>query len=261
MLILPDRAHIQESLGLSQEYGLGFEYNDFYMGMDDQSAIDECAAFYLENRPPRPCTMHGAFYDVAVASVDEQIRAVSQRRVKQSVEICRRLGAKAAVFHTNTIPGLANLPAYAEPWLNGNALFYSELLEANRDVGVYIENMFDQTPELLRRLAERLADHPNFGVCLDFAHASISPTGIERWFEALAPYIQHCHINDCDGIGDLHWPLDRGALNIPRFIELLEKYGVTASVVIEVKGADAQRGSLEYLRRHAGLSQRVVDGY
>lgn len=247
MLIIPDRERLGESLALAREYALGFEYNDFYVGMDDEAAIDELVALFVRNRPQRPCTVHGAFYDIAVGSLDGRIRAVSRQRVRQSVEIARRLGARAAVFHTNTIPNL-NLPAYCDVWLEENARFYAEVLEANPDVGVYIENMFDFTPDLLRRLAERLAQYRNFGVCLDFAHACLSPTPIERWIEALSPHVRHCHLNDCDGLGDTHWPLGRGALDIPGFFGLMEKYRVRSTILLEIKGIEAQRESLEYLR-------------
>jgi sugar phosphate isomerase/epimerase len=122
------------------------------------------------------------------------------------------------------------------------------LLETNRDVRIYIENMFDQTPELLQRLAQKLSAHPNFGVCFDLAHASITATPVEHWVGALAPYIRHCHLSDCDGQSDCHWPLGRGVLDFPRFFELLRRHRIKASLVIEVEGIEAQRKSLAYLK-------------
>jgi len=253
MLIIPDKARIEESLSLARQYGLGFEYNDFCTGMDDLAAIDELIALFVKNKPERPCTLHGAFYDIAVGSLDGQVRAVSRQRVRQSVEICGKLGARAVVFHTNTIPNL-NLPAYCDMWLEENARFYAGVLEANPDIGIYIENMFDFTPDLLCRLADRLAGHPNFGVCLDFAHACLSPTPIERWVDALKPHIRHCHLNDCDGRGDSHWPLGRGVLDIPGFFALLEKHRIKSTLLLEIRGTQNQRESLEYLRSR-GLTE------
>ena len=253
MLIIPDRERIEESMALSREYGLGFEYNDFCTGMDDFAAIDDLIALFLRHKPEHPCTVHGAFYDIAVGSVDGQIRALSRQRVLQSVEICGRLCARAVVFHTNAIPNL-NLPAYCEQWLEENARFYAGVLASNPDIDLYIENMFDFTPDLLRRLADRLANHPNFGVCLDFAHACLSPTPIEQWVEALKPYIRHCHLNDCDGRGDTHWSLGRGALDIPGFFQLLEKYRVKSTLLLEIRGIENQRESLEYLKAR-GLTE------
>lgn len=249
MLIIPEYSRMEESLKLAREYALGFEYNDFYLNMDDGAAIEEKVARWRENLPPRECTLHGAFFDIAVGSADAQIRAVSQNRVLQSVEICKKLGARAVVFHTNTIPGFRS-PSYRANWLESNAAFYAEVLAANRDVSIYIENMFDEDPELLRQLSERLTDNPNYGVCFDFAHASLSKASVERWLEALAPYLKHIHFNDCDGLEDSHLPLGRGTLNIPAFLALLRRYRFAGSMLIEVNGIERQRECLSYLRAH-----------
>ena len=128
---------------------------------------------YLRNPPPERCTLHGAFFDIAVGSADAKIRAISRRRITQSIEIAKKLKARAVVFHTNTIANFHS-HAYQESWLNENAAFYSDMLRENREIDLLIENMFDDTPELLLRLSERLSAHPNYGVCLDFAHASLS---------------------------------------------------------------------------------------
>lgn len=249
MLIIPDYSKIDESLKLAREYALGFEYNDFYLNLDDTAAIEEKIALYRRNLPPCGCTLHGAFYDVAIGSIDAQIRAVSRQRIEQSVEICKQLGARAVVFHTNTIANFRSQP-YCENWLEENAAYYSSVLQQNPEMDLYIENMFDQTPDLLKKLAERLSVYPNFGVCLDFAHACLSQTKIERWVEPLAPYIKHMHLNDCDGLEDSHLALGKGVLDIPGFFALLEQYRVAGNILLEVKGTENQRVSLDYLRAH-----------
>jgi sugar phosphate isomerase/epimerase len=254
MLILPDLKSIAESLALASEYNLGFEYNDFYANLDDTAAIEKNVELYRNNKPLQPCTLHGAFYDIVVGSLDPQIRAVSRYRVRQSVEIGQKLGVQAVVFHTNTIPYL-DLPEYSDSWLESNAQFFSQILEDNRDIHIYIENMFDFSPELLLRLSERLSGNPNYGVCLDFAHACLSPTKIEKWVETLAPYIKHIHINDCDGTSDSHFALGRGVLDIPGFFVRIAQYNLKATLLIEVRGIDNQKKSLEYLRTHGLLEK------
>ena len=61
---------------------------------------------------------------------------------------------------------------------------------------VYVENMFDDEPDLLLALAKELSDVPHFGVCLDFAHAYLSKNTTPGWNNALRPYTRHLHIND-----------------------------------------------------------------
>jgi sugar phosphate isomerase/epimerase len=66
--------------------------------------------------------------------------------------------------------------------------------------------------------------------------------------EQLSPYIRHVHINDCDGREDGHLPLGRGVLDIPAFFGLLEQNQINSSILLEVKGVENQRESLDYLR-------------
>lgn len=249
MLIVPDKNQLQESLGLAERFGLGFEYNDFYHDLDNISMIDSTVLLYQKNKQPLHRTLHGAFYDIIVGSMDDKIRTVSRERIQQSLGIGKRLCADAVVFHTNFNP-LLNFPGYIEQWLNENTLFYAQLLENNKDMNVFVENMFDFTPNLLAELASRLQQYPNFGVCLDLAHSCISPTPLEIWLDMLAPYIRHCHINDCDGLHDLHLPLGQGVLDITGFFGLLEKYRLTPSILLEVTGTAQQVKCIDFLIDH-----------
>ena len=72
--------------------------------------------------------------------------------------------------------------------------------------------MFDEEPELLRRLADDLSDGPRFGVCYDMAHAYLSQTPLTEWNQALLPYVRHLHINDNDKTQDTHRPVGSGSL-------------------------------------------------
>ena len=46
--------------------------------------------------------------------------------------------------------------AYQNRWVELNAKAYLELIEEFKDLEIYIENMFDLDPYLLRRLMERI---------------------------------------------------------------------------------------------------------
>ena len=70
--------------------------------------------------------------------------------------------------------------------------------------------MFDEAPDVLLQLAEGMKECANFGVCLDYAHASISKTAAQEWMKTLAPYIRHMHINDNDLKNDLNKVMKEG---------------------------------------------------
>lgn len=71
-----------------------------------------------------------------------------------------------------------------------------------------------------------------------------------EWIETLSPYIRHIHINDNDLQNDLHLAVGRGTLDWQEFDSLIREYQVEAPVLVEVNGYEAQRESLQYMKKH-----------
>lgn len=251
LYLVPDRRDMERMCGLARTYGCAFEYNDFYLArvLDDAEGQDEIIAGYSAYRDSfQEDTMHGAFLDVTVHSSDPLIRDASMLRIRQSMEIARRMGLRGVVFHTGRLAGFRE-KNYLANWRDVNAAFFTELAGQYPDQQIYMENMFDEAPDILAGLAERMQGVENFGVCLDYAHAMLSGRPGQEWIEALAPYIRHIHINDNDLENDLHRPVGSGSLNWQEFDWLVRKYHINAPVLIEVSGYEAQKQSLEYMRQ------------
>ena len=253
MMIIPQKDSIAGFVQLSEEYGCGFEYNDFFIPalLDDEEELDKRVKLYTmdENRPAFS-TVHGAFFDVTVFSDDPRIREVSDLRVTQSLDVAKRLGAEAVVFHTNYIPNF-KLDSYVDGWVDKNAEYWGAKLKQYPTLNIYIENMFDTDYEPLVRLAEKMKSYSNFGICLDYAHAQVfgDEADIDKWVKALAPYVRHLHINDNDFKKDLHLAVGSGRINWQHFKAYYEQYMSGASVLLEVSGIDRAKQSLEYIRQ------------
>ena len=247
-LIIPDRHHMEESLALAGKYNLGFEFNDFFTPkmLDNPEKCEKVAKLYDSMEMPEVLTSHGDFFDVIVFSADSKIAELSRMRVRQSMEIAKRVKAGAVIFHTNYEPFLT-AELYRENWRIKNEEFFREICEEYPDINVYMENMFDQTPDELRLLAQRMSDVDNFGVCLDYAHAYISATAVSVWVKELAPYIRHVHINDNDGENDLHLAVGEGVINWKKFLNLKNEYFPDATILVETTPLDKQAKSLEFM--------------
>lgn len=130
-----------------------------------------------------------------------------------------------------------------------NAVYWSEKLLKYPDIQIYMENMFDDTPELLAGLAEELKGYKNFGACFDYAHAHVfgNPDEIGLWVQTLAPYVKHLHINDNDFGQDLHLSVGDGKIDWKMFKNYYENYFPEATVLIEVNGMEKIRKSLDFL--------------
>ncbi len=250
--IIPDRAEMETSLRLAEEYGCAFEYNDFYIPsvLDDRKKQEEIIELYAKYRSDfSEDTMHGAFFDVTIHSSDPLIRDASILRVRQSMEIAKRMGMKGVVFHTGRLAGFRS-ESYLELWHETNLRFFMELAEEYPQQQIYMENMFDEAPDVLARLADAMKEVENFGVCLDYAHAALTDCSQREWVQALAPYIRHMHVNDNNFSDDLHQPVGDGQIDWKEYDSLMRQYQIASTVLIEVRSCNGQEKSLQYMGQH-----------
>ncbi|MBQ9136030.1 MAG: sugar phosphate isomerase/epimerase [Lachnospiraceae bacterium] len=249
LLIIPDKNQMESCLGLAKEYNLGFEYNDFFEPdvLDDNAKLKELIEGYTRYDLPAYTTVHGAFFDVLPFSIDRKIREIAELRVEQSIETAKRLGAKAVIFHTNYNPFL-NTKEYVKAWLDTNTAYWRGVLARHADMNIYLENMFDTTPDVLEVLSDNLSEYRNYGVCLDYAHAFLSHKEPEVWAKKLGRFVKHIHINDNDGVSDLHLAWGDGKINRHKFYECYEKYMKNATILLETSRMVNKIRSLEMLR-------------
>lgn len=248
--VIPDPGKMEESERLARELGLQFEYNDFIFPsfMDDEAAVEQRIADYRKlSHDFSKDTMHGAFFDVTVFSFDGRIREVSLLRMRQSMEVARKLGLRGVVFHGNHCPFLHG-ELYDNNWIKCTEETIRELAKDYPDIEIFMENMFDDTPEMLVRLAERLEDVENFGICLDYSHAQLASKDGKLWFKALAKYIRHMHVNDHCFAGDVHMVPGTGMTDWEEFFHLKEKYAPEATVLCEVTGLEKAERGIDFLK-------------
>ncbi len=250
LLIIPDRKNIAYSLMLAEKYSLGFEYNDFFIPqvLDNAENSDRIIGEYTSVKLPEYCTLHGAFFDVIPFSLDEKIKEISNLRIEQSIAVAEKIGAKAVVFHTNYNPFL-NSETYINSFVEANSAYWDSVLKRHKSISVYLENMFDTAPDIMARISERLCENANFGICLDYAHAALSPVQPKTWAETLGKYVKHIHINDNDGISDLHLAWGAGSIDTSDFYRCYEKYMSSATVLIETNAKESIIASLERLKK------------
>ena len=235
--IIPNLKELDKAIKYSNEYNLGFEYNDFFIPklLDNEYELNNALNVY-KNLNRTNDTFHGVFFDICLNSNDEKIRKISEERVEESIKQALLLNCKGVVFHTNYIDFMASSKIYRESYLKLNSEFYIKM--ANKyNINIYIENMFDQTPDMLFELVER-CNHKRINVCLDFAHANISKTPIDEWFYKLKKYIKHIHLNDNDGLVDSHSEIGKGNIDFKNVKKLISELNDDTSILIEISDID-----------------------
>lgn len=253
-MIVSRLERLEEYKQIAQEYSIAFEINDFYEPeiLDSEEKVQQIICAYQQVGIPEGSTMHGAFLDVTVFSQDRLIRQVSEKRMQQSMDIARQLGVKGVVFHTNCNPLLSDTE-YDNTVVKRTVAVLEKLLRSYPEVQIYLENMFDTTPEILLRISKALKEYTNYGVCLDYAHASIYGDSIGNWVQELAGVVRHLHINDNDLHKDLHLAVGDGQIDWEEFSRYYQKYFKECSVLVETTLPENQRKSLEYIGQLEGL--------
>lgn len=249
--IIPDIRNMEETESFAREHGLCYEYNDFFLPtvLDDEKVIQERMEAY--RRLGRDCskdTMHGAFYDVTIFSSDRKIREISMLRMRQSMQIAYELGLRGVVFHGNYMPFLRG-KSYDSNWLKYTEEAVRCLLSEYSGVEIYLENMFEDSPELLGILAERLSDAKRFGICLDYSHAALTSGALEPWFVRLSAFIRHMHVNDHCFEGDAHLIPGEGKTDWAEYRRLKQQYAPDATVLCEVTGIEAAKRAVDFLKK------------
>ena len=248
--LIPDIYNLEKTMELAKEYEASFEYNDFFLPqvLSDEEELKRRIHIYKSlDRDRSRDMLHGAFLDITIHSQDEKIRKVSEERVRQSLSIAEEIGIRGVVFHANLIAGYYS-EIYLQGWLSASIHFWKQMLKEFPSLEIYIENMFEDRVEDLKKLAEAMKEDPRFGICLDYAHNQLYGKDKKDWIKELAPYISHCHINDNDLYDDRHWEIGTGKLDWNVFTQKMEENGISPSVLIEVKDLNAWQTSMTFLK-------------
>lgn len=249
--IIPDINRIEESMSLAREYGAAFEYNDFFFPnvYEDKEEVERRIGIYRSlNRDRESDTLHGVFFDISTNSRDSLIRNHSRELVEYSMKVAEELECKGVVFHTGLLAGL-NTKEYVDDWIGQTTEFLQELSEKHPGTMIFVENTFERTPEPFERLMENFAANDRVKLCLDYAHAILTPTSVEEWADAFAHKIGHIHVNDNDLKSDLHLAPGSGIIDYDRFFEVMKPFLEKSEIntLIEVSGIESQKKALAFL--------------
>jgi sugar phosphate isomerase/epimerase len=238
----------EHELRCADQYGVGAEIQTFsfpqYLDQDSPKLVDKIAKQVA--RLKGPIGYHGPFIDTIHHSPDPEIREVSRVRYLRAFDMAEALGARYILFHSQFNP-VIRVPVYKKAYHENSLRFWPELIEEAeiRKMPIYIENMFDDSPEPARRVADAL-NSPYFKLCLDVAHAIIHSTrDISEWIDGCGEHLRHIHVNDCMGTMDDHLGLGQGVLDLPRAFRLLKKTKAPLTYVLETGKNTA--ASMKYL--------------
>mgnify|MGYP001592514849 FL=1 len=217
------------------------------------AVLDQIERHDLENLLERldwnpKLTLHAPFMDMNPGAVDPMVRSATQVRFRQLVNVAAILKPRAAVFHAAY--DRWRYSGRKDVWLDYSIETWRKVMDSASRTGlrVAVENVFDEDPEALRMLIEKI-DSPDFGFCFDTGHFNIfSTVPMEKWFQALGRHLIEVHLHDNDGTADSHWALGRGTVEIEKFFSLMNSHAPVPVFTIEAHDKDDIETSLNRVR-------------
>ena len=216
-------------------------------GLADSGVVVVCAS--LGRGLPEGHTLDAA---------DAQVRRTTLSLVERQISDAARLGATAAYIVPGTQADETSLTYFAE------SCTLLAAFAAGRMVQLCLEHVPGRTLPTAAATLEFLQclAHPNLALLLDVGHCLISGENIADVVRRANPRLGHIHLDDNDGVGDLHWPLLTGRLTDRHLRDLFAalqtaNYGGALSLELKPGHADpvsALQQSKRVVEQAAGWS-------
>ncbi|MBQ8881229.1 MAG: sugar phosphate isomerase/epimerase [Oscillospiraceae bacterium] len=215
----------------AREYGFGLEIAEYCTAwnMDEKfTGVDKTVKQKLEGMPA--CLLHAPYNELFPCAIDKKARALAAERYRQATHLAKGYGATKVIIH-----GGYNPKIYYPIWyVEQSVLFWKEFLKADSGVEIVLENVLEETPDMLLDIVKGV-DDPRLRLCLDIGHVNAySSVSVTDWLEAWAPYLSHFHIHNNDGSRDQHNGLADGTISIKELLLQAEKLCPQATYTLEL---------------------------
>jgi sugar phosphate isomerase/epimerase len=190
----------------------------------DAGVLVGCAA--VGRAPPAGCSLDAA---------DVEARRQAVECVRRQLTDAARLGATVAYLVPP--PQGERLPLFAE------ACALLADFAAERMVRLLIEHIPGRSLATVRDTLSWLEQvgHPRLGLLLDVGHCLISGEEVGAAVRQAGERLGYVHLDDNDGVGDVHWPLLTGRLtetDLASLASSLGAIGYRGGVALELNAAN-----------------------
>ena len=220
-----------DAVRVAQEYGLGLEIAEYCTAwnMDEKFVgVDGVVQKKLEGI--WDCTLHAPYNELFPCAIDKKARELAVYRYRQAIDLANRYGATKVVIHGGYNPGI-----YFPVWyVEQSILFWKAFLEGDPGVEIVLENVLEETPDMLLDIVKGV-DDPRLRLCLDIGHVNAySGVPVMDWLEAWAPYLSHFHIHNNDGSRDQHNALTDGTIPMAQLLTRAQTLCPEATYTLEL---------------------------
>jgi sugar phosphate isomerase/epimerase len=228
-------------LGVSPELGVSADALDRFSRAD----FEEAARLLEEHGLKR--TLHAPFMDLCPASSDPLIRAASQRRIIQALDLIPVFKPVSVVCHLGFFPLIHE--EIRDEWLERAVSFWSALVPRleEYDTPLMLENVFEWGPEIFEKVLRRV-NSPYIRFCFDTGHTlAFSKTPWREWLNALGEYLGQLHAHDNAGNMDEHRAIGKGRFPFQELFKELAQSNLRPIITLEAHSEQGVRESFPAL--------------
>ncbi len=244
-------SNLKEATILAQELGLGIEVSRFPNFKNIHTEFDNILVELDKNLGNFDGfkSLHGMFFDQSIASIDPEIRAISQKRHKQSLKAAQVIGAEIVVFHSGH-KGMKHKVSF-DKFKKSSILFWQEFVQEfeKSKITAVIENVLERDYELIREIVSEV-NSPYLKASIDTGHANLfSTVDICDWIDAYGNNLHHMHIHNNFGDDDSHYSLLKGTVDFEKIFKQIKLKNINPTVVFEIFKKDDLFESIEYYKK------------
>ena len=224
---------------VAARYGMGLELAEFCLShnLDEPNLAPTDRQIRSEKLPlVAERVLHAPYNELYPSAIDPKARELCDLRYAQAWERAVAYGAKKIVIHSGWVPTIYYPGYFAEKSVEYWRRFLSEHGE---DLCICLENVMERDGDTLLSIVRTL-DDPRFRLTFDVGHAYVNcGEDCYPWLEKIAPWVSHFHIHNNAGEYDTHDPLDRGKIDMRRFLDFAIDLCPSASFTVECMEPEA----------------------
>lgn len=230
--------------GINPEIGLDAPALDRFSLFDFRNIADKLREAELRT------TLHGPSMDLSPGSPDPVVRALTQWRFEQMLELVPVFRPKTVVCHAGY--DKKRYGFLQEAWLEKSIKIWTRVAQRINEEGstLMLENVYEHEPSEIRPILENLR-YQGVGFCLDTGHQRVfSHVPLENWVEALKDFLGQLHLHDNKGLSDEHLALGKGDIDFKGLLVLIkEERRNPPLITLEPHREEDFQPSLDYLEK------------
>ncbi len=179
-------------------------------------------------------TVHGLFFDLNIASRDEGIRELSQKRYYQSLELAKELNATTLLFHTGkkTTKHKDSQRKFKDNTIKFWESFIKDIEKTH--ITVVLENVQEADYTFINDIISHINSN-QLKASLDTGHVNVhSDHSIVNWIKGYNKNLYHMHLHNNFKDDDSHYGLKEGSINFEQIIDTLFELELYPLFVFEI---------------------------